>query len=191
MTTLDDTRPMPGAPEAGQIVRVRQRQYFVEEVVPRAAGDDATLVRLSCVDETPRRSGWRCCGNGESTRKSSPAKPGRPSPGGASTRPSGFAAYLNTLRWNCVTATDPRLFHPSRAASGWSAYQLKPLRKALAPAAGQPVHCRRRGAGQDDRGPAHQPRVADPQEGPRGRPIMLSALDAVPVRERANRAVSA
>ena len=29
------------APEAGQIVRVRQRQYFVEEVVPPAVGDDA------------------------------------------------------------------------------------------------------------------------------------------------------
>ena len=30
--------------------------------------------------------------------------------------PQRFAAYLNTLRWNCVTATDPRLFQsPFRA----------------------------------------------------------------------------
>jgi hypothetical protein len=30
--------------------------------------------------------------------------------------PMMFAAYLNTLRWNCVTATDPRLFQsPFRA----------------------------------------------------------------------------
>jgi hypothetical protein len=30
--------------------------------------------------------------------------------------PREFAAFLNTLRWNCVTATDPRLFQsPFRA----------------------------------------------------------------------------
>ena len=51
VTTLDETKLMPRAPEAGQIVRVRQRQYFVEEVVPRAAGHDATLVRMSCLDD--------------------------------------------------------------------------------------------------------------------------------------------
>ena len=33
---------MTGAPEAGQIVRVRQRQYFVEEVVPPAAAPGRT-----------------------------------------------------------------------------------------------------------------------------------------------------
>jgi hypothetical protein len=30
-----------------------------------------------------------------------------------------FAAYFNTLRWNCVTATDPKLFQaPFRAGGG-------------------------------------------------------------------------
>jgi len=39
---------------------------------------------------------------------------------------------LNTLRWNCVTATDPRLFQsPFRAGIRLEAYQLEPLRKAL------------------------------------------------------------
>ncbi len=43
-----------------------------------------------------------------------------------------FAAYLNTLRWNCVTSTDPRLFQsPFRAGIRLDAYQLEPLRKAL------------------------------------------------------------
>ncbi|HQU42783.1 MAG TPA: DISARM system SNF2-like helicase DrmD, partial [Pirellulales bacterium] len=43
-----------------------------------------------------------------------------------------FAAYLNTLRWNCVTSTDPRLFQsPFRAGIKLDAYQLEPLRKAL------------------------------------------------------------
>jgi len=43
-----------------------------------------------------------------------------------------FAAYLHTLRWNCVTATDPKLFQaPFRAGIRIDAYQLEPLRKAL------------------------------------------------------------
>ncbi len=43
-----------------------------------------------------------------------------------------FSAYLHTLRWNCVTATEPRLFQsPFRAGIKLDAYQLEPLRKAL------------------------------------------------------------
>ena len=43
-----------------------------------------------------------------------------------------FAAYLHTLRWNCVTSTDPHLFQsPFRAGIRLDAYQLEPLRKAL------------------------------------------------------------
>src|SRR6202050_3740782 len=34
----------------GQIARVRQRQYLVEDVVPPPAPGDATVVRLSCLD---------------------------------------------------------------------------------------------------------------------------------------------
>ena len=43
-----------------------------------------------------------------------------------------FAAYLRTLRWNCVTSTDPTLLQaPFRAGIRIDAYQLEPLRKAL------------------------------------------------------------
>ena len=46
--------------------------------------------------------------------------------------PQTFAAYLNTLRWNCVTSTDPRLLQsPFRAGIRLDPYQLEPLRKAL------------------------------------------------------------
>jgi SNF2 family DNA or RNA helicase len=46
--------------------------------------------------------------------------------------PSRFAAYLHALRWNCVTATNPRLFQaPWRAGIEVMSYQLEPLRKAL------------------------------------------------------------
>ena len=46
--------------------------------------------------------------------------------------PQRFAAYLNTLRWNCVTSTDPNLLQsPFRAGIRLDPYQLEPLRKAL------------------------------------------------------------
>ena len=46
--------------------------------------------------------------------------------------PELFAAYLRTLSWNCVTATDPNLFQaPFRAGIRIDAYQLEPLHKAL------------------------------------------------------------
>jgi SNF2 family DNA or RNA helicase len=47
-------------------------------------------------------------------------------------QPRQFAAFLHTLRWNCVTATDPNLVQaPFRAGIKIDAYQMEPLRKAL------------------------------------------------------------
>ena len=46
--------------------------------------------------------------------------------------PRRFAAYINTLRWGTVTATDGKLFQsPFRAGIRVDAYQMEPLRKAL------------------------------------------------------------
>ena len=46
--------------------------------------------------------------------------------------PRQFAAFMHTLRWGCVTATDPNLFQsPFRAGIQIDAYQMEPLRKAL------------------------------------------------------------
>jgi superfamily II DNA/RNA helicase len=43
-----------------------------------------------------------------------------------------FSAYLHSLRWNCVTATDEKRFQsPFRAGIRIEPYQLEPLRKAL------------------------------------------------------------
>jgi hypothetical protein len=38
-------------PQPGQLVRVRQRQYLVEEVTPPPGDREATLVSLSCLDD--------------------------------------------------------------------------------------------------------------------------------------------
>ncbi len=41
----------PVLPTPGQIARIRQRTYLVEDIVKPKRAADATLVRLSCVDD--------------------------------------------------------------------------------------------------------------------------------------------
>jgi superfamily II DNA or RNA helicase len=119
-------------PTSGAIARVRQRQYLVEDVVRPPAPGEATLVRLSCLDDDaqgqPLEVLWEAeldaevlTGSGWDHLADRGFDP-----------PRLFSAYLHTLRWNCVTATDPRLFQaPFRAGIHIDAYQAEPLRKAL------------------------------------------------------------
>ena len=117
-------------PETGQLVRVRTRTYLVEAV--DHLGGVGTQARLACLDDDAQGQqleviweikldaqildgeAWQTIG-----------KKGFDSP-------RFFSAYMHTLRWNCVTATDPGLFQsPFRAGIRIDAYQLEPLRKAL------------------------------------------------------------
>ncbi|MGO9201263.1 MAG: hypothetical protein ACLQM8_12110 [Limisphaerales bacterium] len=121
----------PRVPEAGQVVRVRTRTYLVGPVEKQSNGS-GTLVRLACLDDDAQgqplevvwelelapeildREAWQSIGKRgfDNSRH--------------------FSAYIHTLRWNCVTATDPRVFQaPFRAGIRLDAYQLEPLRKAL------------------------------------------------------------
>ncbi len=129
-------------PEPGQIVRVRSRQYLVEDVTPGGPAQPALLgrpalpardsrVRMSCLDDDAqgeelevlwerevdaelRTAGWQAA-----LHK-------------GFDDPKLFSAWLHTLRWNCVTSTRPELFQaPWRAGIEVKAYQLEPLRKAL------------------------------------------------------------
>ena len=123
------TQPLP---EPGGIAFVRQRRYLVEQVQPPPAQGQATLVALSCLDDDaqgePLSVLWEheldarvIAGDGWSAIASK-----------GFDDPALFAAYLRTLSWNCVTATDPNLFQaPFRAGIRIDAYQLDPLRKAL------------------------------------------------------------
>lgn len=119
-------------PVAGQIVRVRSRQYLVEEVVAGPNRGDQTLVRMACLDDDaqgqPLDALWEREVDAEVLDETAWASVGRR----GFDPPRHFSAYLNTLRWNCVTSTDPRLFQaPYRAGIQLLAYQLEPLRKAL------------------------------------------------------------
>jgi ERCC4-related helicase len=132
LNMIEEPEPRTRIPQAGQIARVRQRLYLVENTVAPPRPGDSTLVSLSCVEddaqgqrldvlwereidpEVVRGEEWDLVAK----RGFDPAKL--------------FAAYLNTLKWNCVTSTDPRLFQsPFRAGIKLDAYQLEPLRKAL------------------------------------------------------------
>lgn len=122
----------PLAPSPGGLVNIRQRRYLVEETVPPPEPGDATLVRLSCVDDDaqgqPLDVLWECEVDPEVLEVEAWGDLGAK----GFDDPKHFAAYIHAVRWNAVTAADPRLFQsPFRAGIRLDAYQLEPLRKAL------------------------------------------------------------
>jgi len=103
-------------PAPGQIARVRQRLYLVEQVVSPLAADDSTLVTLSCIDDDAQGQPLAVLWQQEIDREILTDEAWDSIARRGFDRPNLFAAYLNTLRWNCVTSTDPRLFQsPFRA----------------------------------------------------------------------------
>jgi hypothetical protein len=119
-------------PAPGQIVQVRQRLYLVEEVVEPTKAEDSTLVRLSCVDDDNQGEPLQVLWQREIDARIITGEAWESVARRGFDPPRLFAAYLNTLKWNCITATNPRLFQsPFRAGIKLEAYQLEPLRKAL------------------------------------------------------------
>jgi superfamily II DNA or RNA helicase len=120
------------APKPGEIVRVRQRQYLVEDKVPPSAADEATLLRLSCLDDDAQGQELEVLWEAELDAEVLKESGWDHLAARGFDAPRLFSAYLHSLRWNCVTATNPRLFQaPFRAGIRIDAYQIEPLRKAL------------------------------------------------------------
>ncbi|MGH7552349.1 MAG: DISARM system SNF2-like helicase DrmD, partial [Longimicrobiales bacterium] len=120
------------APQPGQIVRVRQRLYLVEETTPPPNAGDSTLVRMSCVDDDAQGQPLAVLWERELDPEVLRGEAWDRIAERGFDEPHLFSAYLHTLRWNCVTSTDARLFQaPFRAGIRIDAYQLEPLRKAL------------------------------------------------------------
>jgi superfamily II DNA or RNA helicase len=114
------------------LVNLRQRRYLVEETVPPFEPGDATLVRLSCVDDDAQGQLLEVLWEAEVDPEILKVEAWGNLAAKGFDRPERFAAYVHTLRWNAVTAADPRLFQsPFRAGIRLDAYQLEPLRKAL------------------------------------------------------------
>jgi hypothetical protein len=119
-------------PKVGDVVRVRSRQYLVEDVTSAEGIGAGTHLRLSCLDDdaqgVPLEVLWELEVDAE---RCSPDTWSRVAERGFDPARL-FSAYYHTLRWGCVTATDPRMFQaPYRAGIQVLDYQLEPLRKAL------------------------------------------------------------
>lgn len=127
-----DERNGNQAPSQGQVVRVRTRTWLVESSEHLPIGRHGTLVRLACLDDDaqgqPLEVVWELELDAEILDREAWAAIGKR----GFDNPRHFSAYIHTLRWNCVTATDPKIFQaPFRAGIRIDAYQLEPLRKAL------------------------------------------------------------
>jgi len=118
--------------QPGQIARIRQRTYLVEQIVKPKRVVDSTLVKLSCVDDDNQGAPLEVLWEKELDPQVLTSEAWETIAAKGFDESKLFAAYLNTLKWNCVTSTDPKLFQsPFRAGIQLDAYQLEPLRKAL------------------------------------------------------------
>lgn len=112
-------------PLPGQIARVRQRHYLVEEVEPAASAADDVVVRLSCVDDDAQGQPLEVLWSHEIDAEVKTSEAWEAITQRGFDPPKLFAACLNTLRWNCVTATNPKLFQARSArASTWTPTSL-------------------------------------------------------------------
>ena len=119
-------------PQVGQIVRIRQRLYLVEGLVAPPRLRDSTVVELSCIEDDAQGQQLSVLWEREVDAAILTGEEWARLAKRGFDPPEYFSAYLNTLRWNCVTSTDASLLQsPFRAGIRLDAYQLEPLRKAL------------------------------------------------------------
>lgn len=129
MATTADVLP-ERAPEIGELVQIRSRRWLVEDV--RLTDDGQPIAALACADDDAQGEELEVFWNYEIDRRILEEEGWADLASRGFDDPRQFAAFLNTLRWNTVTATEPNLFQsPFRAGITIDAYQMEPLRKAL------------------------------------------------------------
>ncbi|WP_199189190.1 DISARM system SNF2-like helicase DrmD [Photobacterium sp. GB-27] len=117
-------------PVPGDVIRLRHRQWLVEDVVSPPEANQLTLVKAVCLDDDNQGELIEVLWEMELGAKVVEQKTGEL--GQNIDEPRHFAAYLHALKWNSVTATDRNLFQaPFRAGIMLQAHQLEPLRRAL------------------------------------------------------------
>jgi len=127
------TRTLPERlPRPGELVEVRSRRWLVDEVREAGAPGESPIVCLACAADDAQGQVLEVYWDYEIDRRILEEEGWDDLAARGFDPPRRFAAFLRTLRWNCVTATDPRLFQsPFRAGIKIDAYQMEPLRKAL------------------------------------------------------------
>ena len=125
-------QPLPERPpRVGELVELRSRGWLVE-AVEDVAPPASPRVSLACADHDARRQAQEVYRDFEIDRRILEQEAWSAIGARGFDAPRFFSAFLHTLRWNCVTATDPDLFQsPFRAGSRIDAWQMEPLRKAL------------------------------------------------------------
>ena len=119
-------------PEVGELVQVRSRRWLVEEVVAPEIPGQSSIARLACADDDAQGQALEVFWEYEPDRRILEEEGWDDLGARGFDTPRQFGAFLHTLRWSCVTATDPNLFQsPFRAGIEIDAYQMEPLRKAL------------------------------------------------------------
>ena len=125
------TRLPERAPRVGELVEVRSRRWLVEaveDITPSAS----PRISLACADDDAQGQTLEVYWEFEIDRRILEQEAWSSIGARGFDSPRHFSAFLHTLRWNCVTATDPNLFQsPFRAGIKIDAYQMEPLRKAL------------------------------------------------------------
>lgn len=118
-------------PAIGSVVSVRARRFLVEGVDadPRSGSH---LVRLACIEDDAQGEPLSVLWEHEHDAEIMSGESWGAVAKRGFDKPHLFSAFLHTLRWNCVTSTDEKLFQsPYRAGIKVQAFQLEPLRKAL------------------------------------------------------------
>ena len=126
--------PLPARPpRIGELVEVRSRRWLVEAVEEDPGHPSASpRVSLACADDDAQGQALEVYWDFEIDRRILDREAWSAIGARGFDPPRYFSAFLHTLRWNCVTATDPNLFQsPFRAGIQIDAYQMEPLRKAL------------------------------------------------------------
>ena len=118
-------------PRVGELVEVRSRRWLVE-AVEDTAPPISPRVSLACADDDAQGQTLEVYWDFEIDRRILEQEAWSTIGARGFDLPRHFSAFLHTLRWSCVTATDPNLFQsPFRAGIKIDAYQMEPLRKAL------------------------------------------------------------
>lgn len=132
---VDTVHHAPGelpeqAPRQGDLVQVRSRRWLVDDVDETRS--PVTVVRLACAEDDAQGEELEVFWEYEPDRQIVSSEGWERIGERGFDDPRTFAAFLNTLRWGSVTATDSNLFQaPFRAGIKIDAYQMEPLRKAL------------------------------------------------------------
>src|ERR1035441_679168 len=116
MTRLENLQPaapirrQTSSPRVGELVQVRSRRWLVDEVIEPKSPGQTRIVRLSCADDDAQGQSLEVLWDYELDRLILEEEGWADLAAKGFDQPRQFAAFLHTLRWNCVTSREPKLF---------------------------------------------------------------------------------